>query len=347
MGMGMRSRKRSFPDTNRGKSINRGDKSRNPVCRKWYRIRDVILEDIFGGQCGGAARAATRLAFHDAGTFSLRRQRLRLPNSGADGSMLSDRSEVHRPENNGLQRIVAALQPLPKRYGVSSGDVLHVAGILAVIICPGGPPIETWIGRREARNKAPNGLLPDVNDSVPKMLARFRDMGLDTRDTMALIGAHTTATQQFVDPSQAGKSQDSTPDIWDVKFYGETLNDTTPDNVFKFASDIAFSQHPLSSRDFERFVDEQDDWDRDYSSAHERMSLLGQDRRRMTRCTEILPPAIDLGPLFIDKDGDNGQSDNEDDPTVGHEPKDSYTLNVDRTKLRAVMRKLRGYWGYE
>jgi len=67
----------------------------------------------------------------------------------------------------------------------------------------------------------------------------------------------------------------------------------------------------------------------------------------MTRCTEILPPAIDLGPLFIDKDGDNGQSDNEDDPTVGHEPKDSYTLNVDRTKLRAVMRKLRGYWGYE
>ena len=118
-------------------------------------------------------------------------------------------------------------------------------------------------------------------------------------------------------------------------------------DVFKFASDIAFSQHPLSSRDFERFVDEQDDWDRDYSSAHERMSLLGQDRRRMTRCTEILPPAIDLGPLFIDKDGDNGQSDNEDDPTVGHEPKDSYTLNVDRTKLRAVMRKLRGYWGYE
>lgn len=72
-------------------------------------------------------------------------------------------------------------------------------------------------------------MIPDVNDSVEKMLARFADMGLSVRDTMALVGAHSTAKQRFVDPSQAGKSMDSTVDIWDVKFYGETLNSTTPD----------------------------------------------------------------------------------------------------------------------
>lgn len=67
-----------------------------------------------------------------------------------------------------------------------------------------------------------------MESSVPVLLDRFVDMSFNTRDTMALIGAHTTATQRFVDPDQAGKSQDSTPDIWDVRFYGETKNRTTP-----------------------------------------------------------------------------------------------------------------------
>ena len=76
-------------------------------------------------ECGNAARAATRLAFHDAGTFS------RLPQNrgfsgGADGSMLSDPAEIERPENGGLREIVEALRPLPRRFRVSNGDLLHV-----------------------------------------------------------------------------------------------------------------------------------------------------------------------------------------------------------------------------
>jgi hypothetical protein len=138
-------------------------------------------------------------------------------NGGADGSLLIDDTEIDRPENSGLQRIVTALKPLAGEFGVSNADILHVAGILGVIICPGGPVIETWVGRKDAKHKNPTGLIPDVNDSVPKMVARFRDMGFDVRDLMALIGAHSTATQRFVDPSRAGQPQDSTPDIWDVK----------------------------------------------------------------------------------------------------------------------------------
>jgi len=277
-----------------GRGSNGRGTPRNPACKKWYNIRDYILKDIFNNECGNAARAATRLAFHDSGTFSLQRQNRGLPNGGADGSMLSDPAEVNRRENGGLREIVAALQPLPKRFGVSSGDLLHVTGILSVIICPGGPPIETWIGRKEAKNQAPTGLLPNVNDSVPNMVDRFRDMDLNKRDLIALIGAHSTAKQRFVDPSQAGKSQDSTPDIWDVKFYGETLNSTTPEGVFKFISDVRFSRHSLTRNEFRRFVDNQRDWDEDYAIAHEKMSLLGQDKRRMVRCTEILPDRIRL-----------------------------------------------------
>jgi len=205
-----------------------------------------------------------------------------------------------------LQPIVRALRPLARRFRVSNGDILHVAGILAVGICPGGPQIETWIGRREARNVAPRGLLPNVNDAVPKIVARFYDLNLTVTDLIALIGAHTTATQQFVDPARAGESQDSTPDIWDVKFYGETFNRTTPEGVFKFASDVRMAHHPITTAQFQDFIDEQDDWDKAYAIAHAKMSILGQNKKYLTLCTEILPPHIDLGDLFIDKDGDNG-----------------------------------------
>lgn len=144
-----------FPDTNAGKTINRGDRVQNKACKKWYPIRDYILQNVFKGicisschsantsdridvgQCGNEARAAVRLAFHDAATFSLARQRAGKTNGGADGSMLSDPSEVRRIENNGLQEIVAILKPLPKKFGVSNGDLLHVTGILAVVFCPG------------------------------------------------------------------------------------------------------------------------------------------------------------------------------------------------------------------
>lgn len=60
------------------------------------------------------------------GTFSQSLQAAGLPNGGADGSILSDPNEVLRAENNGLQNIVAALVPLPDRFGVSPGDIVQV-----------------------------------------------------------------------------------------------------------------------------------------------------------------------------------------------------------------------------
>ena len=223
-----------FKDTNAGKTINKGERPRNNVCKKWFNIRDVILRDVFGGSpplghgreliliiwigvCGDEARASVRLAFHDAGTYSELRKRLGRSNGGADGSMLSDPSEVLRADNNGLQDIVGKLKDLPKRFGVSHGDLLHVTGILGVIVCPGGPPVRTWIGRKEAKNKAPDGLLPDTHSPVPVLLARFADMGFSVRDTMALMGAHSTGRQRHVDAGTSGNTFDSTPEIWDVK----------------------------------------------------------------------------------------------------------------------------------
>lgn len=130
----------------------------NPACAPWYDIRDAIMGSVYHGQshnlllcasiisgsgrCNDLARASVRLAFHDAGnvpldpninfdqlssgTFSIARQKAGKPNSGPDGSLLIDPNEVGRPENNGLQNIVAAIADLPGRFGVSPGDVLQV-----------------------------------------------------------------------------------------------------------------------------------------------------------------------------------------------------------------------------
>lgn len=40
--------------------------------------------------------------------------------------MLWDPNEVLRTENDGLQTIVGLLQPLPAKFNVTPGDVLHV-----------------------------------------------------------------------------------------------------------------------------------------------------------------------------------------------------------------------------
>jgi hypothetical protein len=46
---------------------------------------------------------------------------------------------------------------------------------------------------------------------------------INFKDPIALIGAHTTANQFFVDPPNTGQLLDSTPGVWDVKFYTEVL----------------------------------------------------------------------------------------------------------------------------
>ncbi|KAJ6483154.1 heme peroxidase [Mycena sanguinolenta] len=310
--------------------------AKNSVCIPWYGIRDTIMSEIFQGRCGDNARAAVRLSFHDAGTFSQELQDNALPNGGADGSILVDPNEVLRAENNGLQYIVSLLQPLPAQFGVSPGDILQTAGILAVLACPGGPAVTAFVGRAPPLNIAPTGLLPSPEDPVATLVARFADMGLSSRDMIALIGAHTTGTQQFVDPGDANYTFDTTYNIWDTRFYTQTADNTTvlPD-VYKLDSDVAFSTDPTTSTDFNRFIGQQTLWQTDYISAHEAMSILGQNVALLTDCSEILPASIDLTPLeetTSSKGGGGGSGKPSTDPVI------------DPTLLEAAIELQRGPW---
>ncbi|KAJ7061675.1 heme peroxidase [Mycena amicta] len=285
---------------------------------------------IYQGRCGDSARASIRLAFHDAGTFSQALQASGLPNGAADGSLLTDPDEVQRADNNGLQNIVGLLKPLPAQFNVSAGDVLHLAGVLGVLACPGGPVINTYIGRPAPQNVAPQGLLPNPNSPVPVLTARFADMGFSIRELMALIGAHTTGKQRFVNTLVAPSTFDSTPEIWDVRFYSETANTTlTPPGTFKLNSDINFAHNATTQKDYNRFVGNQNNWAQEYAAAHEKMSLLGLNRNTLTDCTEILPQSIDLSTLAVTSSG------------KGKAPVDP---TIDPVKLEAAIQKYRSIW---
>jgi hypothetical protein len=113
------------------------------------------------------------------------------------------------------------------------------------------------IGRKDSSNPAPDeSLLPgNATLSADKIISLFADKGLSAADVAALVGAHTSAKQFFVDPSKAGEAQDRTPGVWDVDFYSDTTS--KPAGVFVFQSDINLSQDPRSGPTFKSFVGQQ------------------------------------------------------------------------------------------
>lgn len=188
-------------------------------------------------------------------------------------------------------------------------DLIQFMAQVAVVVCPLGPRSRTFIGRKDSSEACPDGLLPPVTGSAAFNIELFRNKTIEPHGLTALIGAHTTSQQFFVDPSRAGDPQDSTPGVWDVKFYGETLNGA-PDRVFKFESDIKLSVAPETREEFLKFVTDQDDWNevrhtsrsfcecfadilQDFAREYIRLSLLSVYQiNSMTECTKVLPPAM-------------------------------------------------------
>jgi hypothetical protein len=172
------------------------------------------------GQCNDNARAAVRFGFHDAGSWDKSSAY-----GGADGSLLMDFGEETRGENNGLQGIRQVLKGVQSKYKVGYADLVQYAHNHATISCPKGPRIRTFVGRKDATQAAPTGLLPDVHDKADNLIALFEAKGFSAHDLAALVGAHATAKQRFVDTTQAEKPLDTTPGVWDVSllaFWRET-----------------------------------------------------------------------------------------------------------------------------
>ena len=267
------------------------------TCCIWKYIANEMRDAMIGSalRCNNAARASIRLGFHDAGTWS----KSTGTGGGADGSIVLAGECENRSDNLGLGEICAQMRiwyNKYKGYGVSMADLIQMAANVGTVVCPLGPRVRSFVGRKDSSQPAPSGLLPSPFDSVDDLLDLFADKTIDAHDLVALVGAHSTSQQRFVDTSRAGDPQDRTPGVWDVNFYGETMNPNSPQRIFKFQSDILLSQDPRTRPTWLAFTNQltgQIPWNLAYARAYVRLSLLGvYNINNLTECTKVLPPII-------------------------------------------------------
>jgi hypothetical protein len=109
--------------------------------------------------------------------------------------------------------------------------------------------------------------------------------------------------------------------------------------VFKLDSDVNLAGNATTKREFDRFINNQEDWcvhpsistlrtltscrDEDYRAAHVKMMLLGQDITTLQNCTELMPASINLTNLTV---------------------LTSTGYQVDPTLLEAAIQKYRAPW---
>ncbi|KAK3998050.1 versatile peroxidase VPL1 [Cladorrhinum sp. PSN332] len=263
------------------------------TCCVWKYAADEMystFRNTATGTCNSLARQAVRLAFHDAGTWSKT-----LGGSGADGSIILA-GEWTRGENRGMEDIVARIQTWYGKYrphGARMGDMIQMAASVATVTCPLGPRVRTFVGRNSSSTAGSAGRLPDVDDSAEDILGLMADKTFRLSDVIALIGAHTVSRQRFVDPDRIGDSQDTTPGVWDVRFFTETLRETAPAGVLRFSSDKKLAAVSGGRDFFESFADpagNQFNWATAYSAAFIRLSLLGVKHiNNLKECTNVLP----------------------------------------------------------
>ncbi|PHH87113.1 hypothetical protein CDD83_9288 [Cordyceps sp. RAO-2017] len=281
----------------------RGGGDGDDPCCIWKRIADEMREAMVGsaGRCNNVARAAVRLGFHDAASWS----KSTGPGGGADGSIVLAGECESRSENNGLQDICGQMRRWFDKYrghNVSMADLIQTAANVGTVVCPLGPRVRTFVGRRDSDRPAPEGLIPLPSQGADELIALFADKTIAADGLVALVGAHSSAQQRFVAPNRSGDPLDSTPGVWDTNFYGEVLDANAPRRVFKLQSDVSLSKDPRTSATWQAFVGTrgQGPWDGAYSREYVRLSLLGVDNiNSLTECTKVLPPFI---PTFTNPD---------------------------------------------
>ncbi|KAJ3463969.1 hypothetical protein MRS44_008755 [Fusarium solani] len=331
--------------------------SGNPESRDRYfgYISDELYTLFQGdsGRCSKWARYAVRMGFHDAGTWSTKTA---AQGGGADGSIILA-GELSRGENLGLQDMGKKYQEVYTKYHdnlgfdqVTYADLIQMGANIAAVTCPLGPRVRSFVGRQDSKKANPNNLLPNVNGNALYLINLFKDKTIGPDDLVALIGAHTTSQQNHVNTDRAGDPQDSTPGVWDVLFYKETIGNA-PNRVYKFQSDVALSKHPLTQPAFEAFAGgngAQRAWNVDYARAYVRLSLLGVNNiNDLTECTKVLPQPIGG---YKHRDGSRFskwlQSDDNswDSKKISQEVENGYTISTPDNKIPTKRGPWRKWW---
>ncbi|RPD57401.1 peroxidase MNP1 [Lentinus tigrinus ALCF2SS1-6] len=271
----------------------------NAACCALFPIRDDIVENLFHNQCAEEAHESLRLTFHDAVAFSPSAQaRGEFAGGGADGSIvLFSETETNFHANLGTDEIVALQKPIIARHNISTADFIQFAGAVGLAQCPGAPQLEFMLGRKDATQAAPDGLVPEPFDTVDSILARMLDVGFQDFEVVWLLSAHTVAAADRVDDTIPRTPFDSTPEIFDTQFFIETQlrGQTFPGKGgIQGESDHLLARDSRTSCEWQSFTNDQEKFAETFPDVMGRLALLGVDQSNLIDCSEVIPIAPPL-----------------------------------------------------
>ncbi|KAE9406778.1 manganese peroxidase [Gymnopus androsaceus JB14] len=276
------------------------------MCCDFIPLAQVFTEQLFENECGETAHEVLRLSFHDAIAFS----QLLGPHAGggADGSMLIFPDvEPNYAANLGIADSVNDLLPY-LRSGqfptITAGDLI-----------PGAPQLEFLAGRPNATAPAIQGLIPEPQDPVLKILARFADAGnFLPDDVVSLLVSHTVARADHVDPTIPAAPFDSTPFTFDSQFFLETLlvgvgfpgDDTGVGEVasslpltvddnsgeIRLQSDFLLARHPLTACSWQGMINQEELMASKFKNAMSRLAVIGHNPNNLIDCSAVVPKPV-------------------------------------------------------
>ncbi|KIJ42646.1 class II peroxidase [Sphaerobolus stellatus SS14] len=287
----------------------------NAACCAFFALRDDLQANLFDNQCGEDAHESLRLTFHDAIAFSPSlKQQGKPAGGGADGSMLIFPDvEPNFHANNGISDSVDALTPfLAAHNTISAGDLIQFAGAVAITNCPGAPRLQFMAGRPNATAPAPDGLIPEPQDTITSILARMEDGGGFTPDeVVALLASHSIARADHVDPTLNAAPFDSTPFDFDTQIFVEVLlrgvgfpgtggnqgeaesplprTDEEDVGELRLLSDQTFARDSRTACTWQGFVNQQAKMASAFGAAMAKLAVIGQDTSKMIDCSEVVP----------------------------------------------------------
>ncbi|PAV18398.1 manganese peroxidase 2 [Pyrrhoderma noxium] len=286
-----------------------GNVTGNAACCAFFPLRDDLLQNLFGDECGEDVHESLRLTFHDAIGFS---KTGKLKGGGADGSMVifSDIETVFAA-NDGIQDPVSAIKPFLTRHLVTAGDLIQFAGAVGITNCAGAPRIQFLAGRPNATFPADDGTVPEPQDSVTSILARMGDAGISPAEVIHLLASHTVARSDTLIPGHDSVPFDSTPFTFDTQVFLEVLlkgngfpfglNSSVPGaEVFspipqsgemRLQSDFALARDQRTACEWQSMVNNQQLMMSNFKSAMAKMAVIGHDPRNLIDCSDVIPQA--------------------------------------------------------
>ncbi|KAJ7917131.1 manganese peroxidase 1 [Mycena leptocephala] len=249
-----------------------GQTTANAACCVLFPILNDIRTNLFNNECGEDVHESLRLTFHDAIGFG--------PSGGG-----------------------GADAPFINKYNatITAGDFIQFAGAVGVSLCPGAPRLEFLLGRPKATAASPPGLIPEPQDTITTILARFAQVNFSPDEVVALLASHTIAAADHVDPTNTLRFY---PGIFDTQLFIETqLRGTgfpgTAGNAgevesplrgeMRLNSDASLARDSRTACAWQALAVGQANLQAKFRAAMSKMAIIGHNRANMVDCSDVIP----------------------------------------------------------